>query len=894
MVDNAIIKWGTKLLKTNLWRAPCRAVFIWFIVFFVVIIPAQAQNVAPPPRANLILLAVEVDRYSISDTLSAYQIDGKIFLPLCQLAEQLTILLHCDMSKGYVSGFILTPERNFEFSVKEKIALLNKKPLPFDAQLIRQEKDDFYIAASLLEKWLPLKLQVDLSRLVLEINPLEPLPLQLRIERERQAAALHGDTVEVPDFPHYPDPYQIFSAPFIDQSFSLNVNQSNGQRQITHSSTTYLAADFLGMESSLFYNNGKQNGISSSLRINLSRNDPQAQLFGILHSRSVSLGSITMLGVENVARSGATGNGFSLSNLPLSHPSNFDKYTLTGELLPGWDVELYFNNALVGYQQSQPDGKYLFTDQQLIFGSNRFRLVFHGPQGQIRVETRTFLFNQSLAKPGEFLYSVGAQRDTATNGVRAVSQFEFGVNKRLSVTGGQVILPPQALTTNSESLHYSNIGLRSYFDAFVLGAKIVRSNNNRILQNFSLNTELGHVTLSASHTRLGHGFVSEAFLPQSDPIQSSDKLRLDGNVPLPGKISLPITVELQKDSMMSGNKNTYFTGRTTTFTHAFTLTNELISNTLFGSKTTTNSLQVSRNISKGGIRGQVTYGFVPQRGVTSAALIADYALKENYLTNVGMTRDFLGAQNNYTLALNKNLGAYTWRIELGFNRPGGTMLSLQFFTAIGKNVRDKHWFFESLPLASYGSASVRVFVDKNLNGIMDKDDEPVRGAGFFLNGSNISSKTDDNGLLLLTTLPVQVPINLAINPATLEDPQWQPKTPGTHFVPRPGHMLEINLPVVMTSDLEGMVYFTEQGKKRGIGDVKLELLNEQQTVVAQIKSVSDGYFLFSGVTPGKCLVRVSPEQLDKLHLESNGMHSVTVTLGGKPVTIPGFVLSPKK
>lgn len=881
--------------KANLSRHTCLAIFIWCIGFFLATMTARAQNAAAtPPLTNLILLAVEVDKYSVSDTLSAYQVDGKIFLPLCQLADQLTILLHCEMDKGYVSGFILTPERGFELSIKEKVALLNKKSLPFDAQLIRQEQDDFYVATSLLEAWLPLKLQVNLSRLVLEVNPLEALPLQLRIERERQAAALHSEAVETPDFPHYPDPYLIFSAPFIDQSFSLNVNQNNGQRQITNSSTTYLAADFLGMESSLFYNNGKQNGIPSSLRVTFSRNDPEANLFGILRSRSVSLGNLTMLGVEHVARSGATGNGFSLSNLPLSHPNNFDKYTLTGELLPGWDVELYFNDALVGYQQSQPNGKYLFSDQQLIFGNNRFRLVFHGPQGQVRVETRTFLLNQSLAKPGEFLYSVGVQRDTATDGLRAVSQFEFGVNKRLSITGGQVILPPQSLTNNPEAVYYSNLGLRSYLDAFVFGANIVRANNNRTLQNFSLNTELGRIALTASHTRLDRGFISEAFLPQSDPIQSSNKLRLDGNVPLLGKASLPITAEFQKDSMMSGNKNTYFTGRTTTFTNALTLTNEFISNTVFGGKTTTNSLQVSRNISKGGIRGQVTYGFAPQRGITTAALIADYALKKNYLANVTMTRDFLGPQNTYTFALNKSLGRYTWRIGLGLNRPGGTTFSLQFFTSMGKNIRDKHWFFESLPLAASGSASVRVFIDKNLNGIMDGDDEPVRGAGFLLNGSNLSSKTDENGLLLLTTLPPQVPINLAINPATLEDPQWHPQTPGVHFVPRPGHMLEINLPVSMTSDLEGMVYFNEQGKKRGIGDVKIELLDSKKNIVSQIKSVSDGYYLFSSITAGNYLARVSPEQLDKLHLQSNETHVVTVHANGKPITIPGFILSPKK
>jgi hypothetical protein len=85
---------------------------------------------------------------------------------------------------------------------------------------------------------------------------------------------------------------------------------------------------------------------------------------------------------------------------PADQPTSFDRHTLQGDLPPGWDVELYYNEALVGFQQSRPDGKYSFDDQPLAYGPNEFRLVFHGPLGQLRVERQSFLLEQSAVPRG--------------------------------------------------------------------------------------------------------------------------------------------------------------------------------------------------------------------------------------------------------------------------------------------------------------------------------------------------------------------------------------------------------------------------------------------------------------------------------------------------------------
>ena len=843
-------------------------------------------------QANTLILAIEIDKYKVSDSLLAYQLDGQLFLPLCQFANELTILLNCDLAKKYASGFVLKPERAFELSLTQNVALLNKTPLPYDAKLVRLEQDDLYVAASLIEKWFPIKLELDLARLTLTVEPLEALPLQLRIARERAASALQANQAKnvltEHHYPKYKLPYQLFSSPFIDQTLSW---EKSGAAKSDLSSTTFIASDLLGMQSSFFFSKSQQANSAEEVRFTLERNDHEARLLGPLHSRSVALGSIVVPGINNVSNSSSYGVGLSVSNFPLSRPTQFDKHTFQGELLPGWDVELYFNDALVGYLQSSPNGRYIFLDQPLIFGMNRFRLVFHGPQGQIRVEQHTFILNQALARPGEFLYTVATQKGKHKD-ARALAQFELGLNRIFSITGGTVLLPISTLPNQDKPIYYSNFGLRTSFENFLLNFQSARASQKGLLNSFTASTQIASVALSLVHSRLTDGFVSELFLPSADPVRSSTQLRFDSTIPVSKKMVLPTTIQIQQDRFQSGAKNSTFIGRVTGFIDSTTFTNELTANRLLGQKTITNALQLSRNLTKGSIRGQINYGLTPESGITALTLAADYPWKKGYLFGFNMTQTFTDTrQRNYGVTLNKNLGLYALRLTLGHNSPGGQTIGLQLFTSVGRDERSGHWKFDNLSRTGSGMASIRVFVDKNLNGQYDAEDELVKGVGFTLNSSTLSSKTDENGLVFIDRLPVHTPIDLAVNVASLMDPQWFPKVPGINFVARPGRELVFDFPIVMASDVEGMVYLQDKQTRRAVGDVQLEIVNVQQEIVARSQSASDGYYLFSSIPPGEYAVRVSPEQLQQLNLQPMSAQALTVTgKDGNVLKMPEFML----
>jgi len=84
----------------------------------------------------------------------------------------------------------------------------------------------------------------------------------------------------------------------------------------------------------------------------------------------------------------------------------------------------------------------------------------------------------------------------------------------------------------------------------------------------------------------------------------------------------------------------------------------------------------------------------------------------------------------------------------------------------------------------------------------------------------------------------------------------------------------------MTTEIDGTVYLLEDGVKRGVGDLRLELLNENYEVVAETVSSWDGFYIIPGVIAGEYWLRVSPEQLQRLGLRDTGTRIVTISGDG--------------
>lgn len=852
-----------------------------FLLAGLILLPAAppAAVAAPMPASedNLVLLEVRLGNQVLTDAVNGYEIGRDVFLPLGEMARLLTLAIRVTPGQGRASGYILSEDRSFSLDVPGRMLEIAGRQQELDRSQFKLHADEIYVASKLLARLLPVDLELDMPNLALQVRPRETLPLQARLAR-RERGGLPGmpGGYQDPGYPRLATPYRLAGVPFVDQTLGLSTSKINGRKQAEASYTGYLTTDLLGMEAALYVSHGSRhrNDPSQGVRLTLGRNDPEARLLGPLQARTALFGSVPLPGVPNVAASSPTGNGVLLSNRPLDQPTSFDRHTLQGPLPPGWDVELFYNDALVGFQQSRPDGKYSFEDQPLAYGPNEFRLVFHGPLGQLRVERQSFLLEQSAVPRGALYYDVGAHRDILGR-ERALAQFEWGMSERINAVGGWQRVP----MFDGASRSYANLGLRGYWNGLIATADTVKAQDGGSLAQLGLKTRIGNVSLSASRARLAR-FQSEFFTQAADPVRLRDELRVEGVVAPGGNQFYPVALQLRNDRLASGMRNIDVQGRISAYRNGVALTKGLRYASIGGTEVADGQFQVSRRVAGIGLSGQLQYAILPQAALGSAAVSADVAMSDGYLLNLGLIRSFQDRELRAFGGLNKSLGNYGLGINGFYTNRRDYGLGLQFFMAMGLEPRSSRLMTDAQPMAGMGAASIRVFLDKDLNGIMDGADEAIQGAGFTVNGANYAVRTNAGGIAYLPRLPAHQNTDIGLDPNTLDDPQWQPRVPGVRIVPRPGKVSQVEFAVTLTGEVDGTTYLYADGKRRAIGDLKLELVDASRKVVATMTSAADGYFVIGAIFPGEYFLRVSPEQLKRLGLTDTGMHVITIGRDG--------------
>ncbi|MDR7268178.1 hypothetical protein J2X20_000807 [Pelomonas saccharophila] len=841
---------------------------------------AVAPAPAPPPgphridENNLLVLEVVLDGQVISDSFSAYQDGTQTLLPLGELSRLLTLAIQVRPDRGSAEGR-LPRDRAFALNLPEALASVGGREQNFEPRLAGVVGDDIYVSRQLLTRWLPLDLQLDLATLKLKVIPSEKLPLQEKLERERLAAALAGlQPAERPNYPYAPSTPGAIGVPSIDQSLGADARYGRHSRQYKAAYTAYLTSDLLGMEGSAYVLK-TQDKATPDLRVTLARNDPDAGLLGPMKARSVALGNLTLPSVRNVMAGSAKGNGVAVSNRPLDQPNSFDRHSLRGDLPPGWDVTLYYNDQLLGYQSSRADGQYAFDDLPLSFGANEFRLVFHGPLGQLRVEKQSFLLDQASVKPGELFYTLASQ--VADDGsVRSVAQADIGLGKKLTGKLGLVRRPRLVGGVATEAMDYGQLGLLAYLDAMILSGQLTGVRGGA-LGELGLKTRLGGFALDALHTQRQGSFSSDQFT-----MRRRDELRLQGSIKLGTLPRLMLDTSVLRSVLDYGGTDLQLGLRTSLMFWGTALSNSLRWQRLGDQTMTDGALQISRRVADIGLNAQFNYRLQPGSSLQAVAISADRNLADGYQLNAGLLRSMDSGLTLVSAGLAKNLGSFGLALSASYSSQRELALGLQLFVALDRDPRSGRWQFDGQPLAGTGAVSARAFVDRNMNGIRDPGEEFVSNAGFILNGGGRHPRlTDVGGIAFLNRLAPGRYADIALDPATLEDPQWKPLTPGARVLPRPGRVEQLEFPVVLSSEVEGTIYLVEAGgKKRGIGDAQVELVGAKGQVLATTTSSADGYYLFHQVLPGALRLRIAPEQAAKLKLRGTLERDLDVPANG--------------
>jgi hypothetical protein len=834
--------------------------------------PAFVQR----PEAELLLLDLRLGQNILVDGMPAYPVAGGVVVPLGTVCQALDFSITVDVAAGTADGFFISENRRFSLEIGSQRVTVEGKPRRFDPLRIEAHQDDIYVDTQLLSEWFPMDLTVDLSSLLLTVRPREPLPVQKRQEREQRALKeLSSLGYAGSKYPRIDNPYRLFDYPFIDQTVRATIATINGAQTRNVQYSTFATGDLLYHEANL-YINGDQHGLTDT-RFSLARRDPAPVLLGPLGAREYAAGDVLYPGLDLISLP-RSGPGFLVSNFPLQLQSQFDRHTFRGDLPQGWEVELYQNGALIGFQQSRGDGLYEFNNIPLVFGLNVFRLVFYGPQGQRREESYRFNLAESITPVGQLYYRlVGNDPKGATR--RAQLELDFGISRRFSV-GADV----SSVEIDSVRHDYGRAAVRGYSSLFFGDAEVVVDRQGGSAESAAILTRVGGIGLTLRRTQLQNGFVSETFRPLYGLIENRTALRLDATIPASLLPSIPVTVDFSEDRLVTGQSVDHVTGRLSSFYRGLSVSNLVDWSFSRGEPrpfepTALGDLLISKFVRNYGLRGEVLYNLKPQQEISSAALTVE-RIFPGYFVQAGLSRLVQTRQTHFLASITRSEGPFGFGANVDYARPGGVTIAITLNASFARDPRSGRWRSQARSLAGLGGVSPLVYLDANGNGVRDADEKPLEGVGFYANRASTEARTSPEGTTLLTGLPPYQEVDVAIAAATLEDPLAIPERPGVRFVPRPGRATEVEFPVLISGEVTGTVRLERGGENHEASGVVVQLVDLQGTVAKEVRTAYDGFYDITLIVPGLYDIRVSPRQVERLKLKPPVPRRITISPSG--------------
>lgn len=691
------------------------------------------------------------------------------------------------------------------FNLRE-IAVLLEATLAEDADTTATPEE--------LEKMFPAKFTYSQKLQALTIKGNGRLPIEKKWQRERLQKLLAYNLV-TEDTPILNFEYGLFGAPSLDISAGYF---RNGSERFNYSFKGGMEAMY---GTATIVGRGQTDDELTNLRVSWER---------LNKDWFIRVGDVVAPSIDLVAQAEA-GRGFSFSTFPVENATQFDSETISGDLLDGWEVELYRGEILLDFRKSDGSGRFIFREVPLLFGQNNIVLKFYGPQGQFRQESRPVSIGGRMAPEGKLWArfssidqgeNVFLGRDNQTRnhirGYRGFGEVFYGLSPRMTLTASLTSF----MSDNQERTLIGKTGLlASYFGSSVKLDLLTDDKGGFGIQSAFLRNVMGW------GVQYNHVEFFDFRTDREPNLKSRRKLRLNKGL---GKVFLELSAEQSVDTFDVTRYE--YKGKVSGSISRLMLTHELKAN--YGGN---QELVRGKFLATGRINPQLllrtnlNYEVKPTTEIINVGGTLDYRARKDLTLRLNVIKNMVDKED---YVISQSLLWEGKKVGLGVTGSYSSTGEHNILATVSFSLSpDSNGAYQMNRTSStnVGTVNVRVFLDHDQDGIYDSEiDELLEDVKL----ENRIEESGKNGMIAVKG-PAYRLTRLKIDEKTLPD-LFMVSPPPIAVRPRPSHINTMNIPVWETGEIEG---------RAEPGDL-IELI-ENGKVIDSTRAEFDGFFLFEKV-----------------------------------------------
>lgn len=836
------------------------------------------SNKAELAEENVLIVQIAVAGAQTEENVEVYQHEGGYLVPLGFLAQFIDFAIVTHTDNGQANGWFIRENQNFLLDANKRTVVVAGKEMPIGTRMVIVGSEDIYVDSSLFSEWFPIDLELNFARLVLQLKPRVKLPFQEREERKANQGRMSRVEKKQNNFQKIETPAQNFTIPMLNIDLGNEFNSKSSPQN--NASYSILAQGDAAKFSTNLFVSGDGNNNPSSARLRAGNKDDEGKLLGKLGATEYSIGDIESASVPLVGGNGH-GRGVYISNTDMQRPDQFDQTNFVGDSQPGWEVEVYRNGELLGFQTVGDNGRYEFRNIPVLYGNNNFKVVSYGPQGQVKEEVKSYSIDDSILKKGTFNYQVSAdEKSSSLFGIdetvappstpksgRFIGNFTYGLTERITASTGLATTPLEDNKTHT----YQTFGLNSSIGGMFSSLNTAYDYENKgVAGQAVINTSIKDISTRLEHKQF-HNFVSEEESATSDRRTSTDKIDLNGMISNIIPSGLSYGLGAQQEKYESNHEVVTYSNRLSTTVLGIGLGNNLQSVKTKSNGTITEldtgEFSMRGNYHQVFVRLSTIYNISPISEVQSVNLSLQKDLENKMNLHSDIKKDLSSSSDLTTVnvGLTKEYDYYRVSALSSADSADNYTVGVRLSFSAGVDPSSGAWFASSRDIANEGAISASAFLDNNYNGTFDDGDKVLENVGFQKGGQKFTPK-EGGKTTLITGVDSTSHSDIEVNTATIEDPFIVPSVKGYSVKTRPGVITPIIFPVAYTTEIDGTVYHDKDGQEKPLSHAIVELVDSNGKVVSTAKSEYDGFYVLSNVIPGEYQVRLSRETLDKIEV----------------------------